>query len=253
MEPTGNIHLFLQINTKEKNPFEDINLSPISNPYMTLYIKIISGRKIPVADATGLSDPFCVLEIVNRNDKRKTLIRKQTLTPVWNQEFQFKILSYNNDSFKLSLYDYDKYSKNDLLGQWNIAIKEMKLGVVEEKELNAGGLIKAKYQLACANQCKWESKESKPMKLHIQVIEAKEFPNNAGKTDPYLELYFENDTIKQKTTTKDNNSTPQWFEFFHFFIVDLKEPLKVKLWDNNSLMNNSAISEANIDFSNHKI
>ena len=165
---------------------------------MTLYIKIISGREIPVADAIGLSDPFCILKLVNRNDKQKTLIRKQALTPVWNQEFQFKILSYNNDSFRLSLFDYDKYSKNDLLGQWNIAIKEIKLVVVEEKELIVGGLIKAKYQLAYANQCKWDSKESKPMKLLIKVIEAKDFPNNAGKTDPYLELYFENDTIKKK-------------------------------------------------------
>ena len=134
MAPSGNIHAYLQVEQKYKSPFSDVNLSPISNPYMTLYIKVISGREIPVADATGLSDPFCILELVNRNDKRKTLIRKQTLTPVWNQEFQFKILSYNNDVFCLSLFDYDKYSKNDLLGKWDIPIKNMKLGVVEDKE-----------------------------------------------------------------------------------------------------------------------
>ena len=29
---------------------------------MTLYIKVISGRQIPSADSTGLSDPYCVLE-----------------------------------------------------------------------------------------------------------------------------------------------------------------------------------------------
>ena len=46
----------------------------------------------------------------------------------------------------------------------------------------------------------------------------------------------------------DNNWTPQWFEFF----VDLKEPLKIKLWDNNNLMKNSAIYEASIDFSKKK-
>ena len=198
MEPTGNIHLFLQINQRNRIPFEDIKLSPIFNPYMTLYIKVISGSKIPVADETGLSDPFCVLELLNRDDKKKTLIRKQTLTPVWNQEFQFKILSYNTDVFCLSLFDYDKYSKNDLLGKWDIPIKDFELGTVQEKDINAGGLIHVKYQLACANQYKWESKEYKPMRLNIKVIEAKEFPNNSGKTDPYLELFFINDTIKKR-------------------------------------------------------
>ena len=80
-----------------------------------LIIKIISGINIPVADNTGLSDPFCIVELKDRKEKKKTLIRKQTLTPEWNQTFQFKILSYNTDMFILSLYDYDKLSKNDFL------------------------------------------------------------------------------------------------------------------------------------------
>ena len=83
---------------------------------MTLYIKVISGSEIPVADESGLSDPFCVLGLQDRKNEKKTSVKKQTLNPVWNQEFQFKILSYNTDIFYLSLYDYDKYSKNDLLG-----------------------------------------------------------------------------------------------------------------------------------------
>ena len=220
MEPKGNIHLFLEINKKnnipfkdiiKKNniPFKDIKLSQISNPYMTLYFLVTSGSGIPATDKTGLSDPFCVLELLNRNDKKKTSIKKQTLSPIWNQEFEFKILSYNTDVFCLSLFDYDKYSKNELLGKWEIPIKDMELGIVEEREIEAGGFIHVKYQLACANQCKWENKESKPMKLNVKVIEAKDFPNNSSKTDPYLELFFTNDTIKQKTKIMDNNSTPQ--------------------------------------------
>ena len=148
LNPSGTIHLFLQINKKGIEPFQDINLSPLINQYMTFYIKIISGKNIPVADNTGLSDPFCILGLKDRKEKKKTLIRKQTLTPVWNQEFQFKVLSYNTDIFILELYDYDKYSKNDFLGKWEISIKDIKPGIVEDKEINAGGLILVKYHLA---------------------------------------------------------------------------------------------------------
>ena len=132
LQPSGFICLVLQTNKKDIKPFQDINLSPYVNPYMTFYIKIISAREVPVADNTGLSDPFCILELKDRKEKKKTLIRKQTLTPEWNQSFQFKILSYNTDMFILSLYDYDKYSTNDYLGEWRKYIKDLKPGVVVE-------------------------------------------------------------------------------------------------------------------------
>ena len=248
MEPSGNIHLFLQINKKGNYPFTDAKLSPISNPYMTLYIKVISAYQVPVADSTGLSDPFCVLELMNRKEKKKTAIKKQTLTPVWNQEFQFKIFSFNTDVLILSLYDYDKFSKNDLLGEWRKPIKDMRTGIVVDEEINAGGKIHVIYQLACANQNKWENKELWPLKLHVRAIEAKEFPDNAGKTDPYLELSFFEDIIKERTKTLDNTLTPQWFQDFHFLITDLNEPFLVKLWDEN-VLKNSQISQKIINFS----
>jgi len=99
---------------------------------MTLYVKVIEGSNIPPQDKSGLCDPFCVLEINGRKDPKKTDIRTQTLTPLWNQEFQFKVLSYNSDVFTLSLYDYDKMSKNDLIGKWTKEIKNIPAGIVQE-------------------------------------------------------------------------------------------------------------------------
>ena len=41
------------------------------------------------------------------------------------------------------------------------------------------------------------------MILNIKVIEAKEFPNNTGKTDAYVELFFKDDLKKIRTRTLD--------------------------------------------------
>ena len=171
------------------------------------------------------------------------------MNPVWNQNFEFKILSYNTDVFSLSLYDYDKYSKNDLLGKWTKSINTIIPGRVYEEQVNAGGNIHIKYQLASPNQPKWENKENLPLILNIRAIEAKEFPNNAGKTDPYLELYYKDDVNKIRTRTLNNTMTPQWLQEFMFYITDINEPFLVKLWDENDLMKNSALSEVSIDLS----
>ena len=253
MEPIGLIHLYLQINKKNEDPFQDTKLLSAGNPYMTLYIKVLAGRDIPVADDTGLSDPFCILELIDRKDERKTEIKKQTLNPVWNQEFQFKVLSYNTDIFRLSLYDYDKYSKNDLLGKWTKHINELKPGVVYDETIKAGGYIQIKYQLAVPNQPKWENTEKLPMILNIKAIEAKEFPNNAGKTDGFLELFFKDDLKKIRTTTLENTMTPQWFQEFKIFIIDINEPFYVKLWDENKLMKNSPLSQTILDLKNYQL
>ena len=46
---------------------------------MTLYIKVISGYKIPPSDSTGLTDPFCVLELMNRKEKKKDISQKTNI------------------------------------------------------------------------------------------------------------------------------------------------------------------------------
>ena len=221
MNPNGNLHLFLQIDKKNEIPFKDAKLTPLSNPYMTFYIKIISGRNIKVADVTGLSDPFCILQIKNRKEKQNTATKIQTLTPVWNQTFQFKILSYNTDVFILTVYDYDKYSKNDFLGSWQINIKDIKPGVVEEKEINAGGLISVKYHLAFPGDPAFITKPFKTKTLNIKVFEAKgiQTSNVSGLADLYCLLYIPGDIIYSQTKVKTATLSPSWNETFSFFNV----------------------------------
>ena len=69
LQPSGYKSLFLQPNKKDIKPFQDINLSPYVNTYTTFYIKIINAREVPIADNTGLSDSFCILELKDRKEK----------------------------------------------------------------------------------------------------------------------------------------------------------------------------------------
>ena len=188
---------------------------------MAFYIKIISGRNIKVADDTGLSDPFCILQIKNRKEKQKTATKIQTLTPVWNQTFQFKILSYNTDVFILTVYDYDKYSKNDLLGEWEIPMKKIKPGIVEQCEVEAGGLILVKYHLAYPGEPAFVDKPFNVKTLNIKVLEGKDIQtsNISALADLYCQMYIVGDIEYSKTNIKYQTLSPIWNETFSFLII----------------------------------
>ena len=58
-----------------------------------------------------------------------------------------------------------------------------------------------------------------------------------GKTDPFIKLYYKDDLYPEKTNTLDNTLTPQWFTNFGFALIDLNEPLIIRLVDDNYLKN----------------
>ena len=92
-------------------------------------------------------------------------------------------------------------------------------------------------------QPQWENIEQPLYHLNIQVKEAKEFPNNAGKTDPFIKLYYKDDLYPQKTQTIDNTLTPQWFQNFTFPFINLDYPLIIRLVDDNYIKNSETIEE----------
>ena len=227
LEPTGNLHLFVQINKQNEVPFKNNEFIPLSNPYMTFYIKIIRGNNIKLADKNGLSDPFCVLEMQRRKEKKKTSIKTQALTPIWNQTFQFKILSYNTDKFILNLSSF---------GKWEKYIKEIDPGVVVKNDIYAGGYISVEYHVANENCPAFINKPFKVYQLNVNVIEARNIIS--GIENLFCQMSILGDLEYSKTNVIEGNLSPTWNESFSFLIANyqtdlFKLELKEKGKDNN--------------------
>lgn len=97
-----------------------------------LKIRIIEARGLPSMDLCGYSDPYVKLYMLSNfgsttgivntrtdNCLFKTRIHKRTLNPVFNETFQCDI-NYGDlcqKTLVLSVYDYDRLSKHDEIGQ----------------------------------------------------------------------------------------------------------------------------------------
>ncbi|XP_078070900.1 multiple C2 and transmembrane domain-containing protein 1 isoform X1 [Mustelus asterias] len=102
-----------------------------------IQVKIIKAEGLMVADVTGSSDPFCVIEL--NNDRLQTHTVHRCLNPEWNKVFTFNIKDIHS-VLEVSVYDEDRDRSADFLGKvaiplLNIQNGEQKAYVLKNKSL----------------------------------------------------------------------------------------------------------------------
>ncbi|XP_071100568.1 synaptotagmin-4-like [Haliotis cracherodii] len=94
-----------------------------------LGVVVLKARNLPKMDITGLSDPYVKIYLLyngQRIAKKKTHVKKRTLNPVFNESFLFDV-PYNeglqNISLELLVLDWDRMTKNEVIGRLEIGAK----------------------------------------------------------------------------------------------------------------------------------
>lgn len=79
-------------------------------------LEILSAQGLSSADSNGKSDPMAVVKLQGielfRTDKKR-----RTLDPIWNEAFEFPILSRSREVLLLEVYDWDLTHDDYLLGK----------------------------------------------------------------------------------------------------------------------------------------
>ncbi|RMX58613.1 hypothetical protein pdam_00006460, partial [Pocillopora damicornis] len=99
---------------------------------MVLTLKIIKASGLPAKDFSGTSDPFVkILLLPDKKHKMETRIKRKNLNPTWNEVFRFEGFPHNkllSRTLYLQVLDYDRFSRNDPIGEIEIPLSDIDLG-----------------------------------------------------------------------------------------------------------------------------
>uniref|UniRef100_A0A6G1SJP6 Synaptotagmin 1 n=1 Tax=Aceria tosichella TaxID=561515 RepID=A0A6G1SJP6_9ACAR len=194
-----------------------------------LSVTILEARNLPAMDLNGLSDPYvCVFMANNKNyGMFKTKIHKHTLNPVFNETFKYQI-SYaelTKQTLILSVYDYDRLSKHDEIGQLTLPMSSIDLA---RRQLNWSELRKMNDGDAAASLdgrlgdiCLSLRYVPTAGRLNVVILEARQLKKMdlAGLSDPYIKLALMSKgkrLKKKKTSIKKCTLNPHYNESFSF-------------------------------------
>ena len=132
LKPNGSIKLALQVAPSVVKPFmnEKFEDFPPAKE-LTAYFRIIEGNSLTAMDSNGKNDAYCT--ITNQREPKRiktTQILYKTVNPKWNYFVNIKIYDYETDVIRISCYDYDKLSKDDLIGSKDLYVKNMGEGKI---------------------------------------------------------------------------------------------------------------------------
>ena len=99
---------------------------------MVLTLKILKATGLPAKDFSGTSDPFVkILLLPDKKHKMETRIKRKNLHPIWNEVFRFEGFPHNkllSRTLYLQVLDYDRFSRNDPIGEIEIPLSDIDLG-----------------------------------------------------------------------------------------------------------------------------
>ena len=84
----------------------------------------LQAQHLPKMDLFGSVDPYCVLRLGNQ--ERKSRIIKKNYNPEWKEDFSFNITD-EKEELMVSLYDWDRTSKDELIGVARVKVTRLSL------------------------------------------------------------------------------------------------------------------------------
>ncbi|XP_038198830.1 LOW QUALITY PROTEIN: synaptotagmin-9 [Arvicola amphibius] len=189
-----------------------------------LIVKIHKAVNLPAKDFSGTSDPYVKIYLLpDRKTKHQTKVHRKTLNPVFDEVFLFPVPYNDLEARKLhfSVYDFDRFSRHDLIGQvvvdhfFDLAdfprecILWKDIEYVTNDNVDLGELMFSLCYLPTAGR------------LTITVIKARNLKamDITGASDPYVKVSLMCDgrrLKKRKTSTKRNTLNPVYNEAIVF-------------------------------------
>ncbi|KAK8875676.1 Protein Aster-C [Tritrichomonas musculus] len=123
---------------------------------MFLHVRAVEAKDVPIMDYFGKSDPYLYFQVSTSSQKWKTNYINDTVNPCWKEEFHIPITSDNSDKLHVELYDYDRFTRDDLISSYDFDVKDFPVGKIIDKwydfnpakGVKTGGSVRLMFHLA---------------------------------------------------------------------------------------------------------
>ncbi|KAG1959550.1 synaptotagmin-7b isoform X2 [Pimephales promelas] len=219
----------------------------------TLTVKILKGQDLPAKDFSGTSDPFVKLYLLpDKKHKLETKVKRKNLNPHWNETFLFEGFPFEKvvqRTLYLQVLDYDRFSRNDPIGEVSIPLNKMDLAHMQTlwKELkpcsdgsgSRGDLLLSLCYNPTANT------------ITVSIVKARNLKamDIGGTSDPYVKVWLMNKdkrVEKKKTVVMKRCLNPVFNESFPFDVpahVLRETTIVITVMDKDRLSRNDVIGK----------
>uniref|UniRef100_A0A8C6YED3 Synaptotagmin n=1 Tax=Naja naja TaxID=35670 RepID=A0A8C6YED3_NAJNA len=207
-----------------------------------LTVGILQAAELPALDMGGTSDPY----------KYETKVQKKTLNPTYNETFVFKIpyQELGGKTLVMAIYDFDRFSKHDIIGEVKVPMNTVDLGQPIEEWRDLESAEKEEPE-KLGDICISLRYVPTAGKLTVCILEAKNLKKMdvGGLSDPYVKIHLLQNgkrLKKKKTTVKKKTLNPYFNESFSFeipFEQIQKVQVVITVLDYDKLGKNEAIGK----------
>ncbi|KAE8615708.1 hypothetical protein XENTR_v10008589 [Xenopus tropicalis] len=223
-----------------------------------LMVGIIQAAELPALDMGGTSDPYVKLFLMpDKKKKFETKVHRKTLNPVFNEQFTFKVpyAELGGKTLVLTVYDFDRFSKHDVIGDVKVPMNTVDFGHVTEEWRDLVSAEKEEQE-KLGDICFSLRYVPTAGKLTVVILEAKNLKKMdvGGLSDPYVKIHLMQNgkrLKKKKTTIKKNTLNPYYNESFSFevpFEQIQKVQVVVTVLDYDKIGKNDAIGKVFVGY-----
>ncbi|XP_014107617.1 PREDICTED: synaptotagmin-8 isoform X1 [Pseudopodoces humilis] len=246
-----------------------------------LKVGVKQAVELKAMDSGGTSDPYVIVYLTSNTKKRyETKVYRKTLNPIFNESFTFQVrqAEVSESTLVMQIYDFNRFSKHDIIGEVRLPLANINLQHVIEQwsDLEVASKVEEEHLGEICFSLRYVPSTGKLTVLILEAKQLKRMDSNglsdtptlgsAGRIsqekmswldctgslaggNPFVKVHLilnRKKWKKKRTSVKKNTLSPYFNEVFVFevpFSQIQNVDVVISVWDHDKVTKNEPIGK----------